>query len=141
MEQPWFGWGGWGASRVQDDNGKDLITDSLWIIHIGKAGCVGLAALTLMLLLPRAVACFDWRTELWLHPMVAPVIVLGMMTSLYMFDHLMNGMVNPIFMLALGAVASAHYAVPTVARRPMPQMMRRPAYAPQTMTPASFRPV
>ena len=140
MEQPWFGWGTWGAARVQDDDGKDRVTDSLWIIQIGNAGIVGLVALTLTLLLPMIVACFDWRVELWLHPMVAPVIVLGMMTSLYMFDHLMNGMVNPIFMLALGAVSSAHYAVPAVSRRQMPQQMRRPTQSDQTVTPANFRP-
>jgi hypothetical protein len=141
MEQKWFGWGGWGAARVRDDNDKDVVTDSLWIIQVGKAGIVGLAALTLMLLLPMILACFDWRAELWTHPSVAPVIVLGMMTSLYMFDHLMNGMVNPIFMLALGAVSSAHYAVPRVTQRAMPKQMRRPTQMQQqTITPANFRP-
>jgi hypothetical protein len=126
MERPWFGWGGWGAARVTGEDGKDLVTDSLWIITIGKAGWVGLFGLTAMLLLPMFLVCRDWRIELWTHPLVAPVVVMGMMTSLYMFDHLMNGMVNPIFMLALGAVASAHYAVPVMNRRPMPLVMQRP---------------
>ncbi len=123
MERPWFGWGGWGAARVTGEDGKDLITDSLWIITIGKAGWVGLAALTAMLLLPMFLVLYDWRIELWLHPLVAPVIVLGMMVALYMFDHLMNGMVNPIFMLAVGAVSSVHYAVPLAARMPAPAAM------------------
>ena len=48
------------------------------------------------------------------------MVVLGMMVALYMFDHLMNGMVNPIFMLACGAVGSAHFAVPLAARYPAP---------------------
>jgi hypothetical protein len=73
----------------------------------------------------------DWRVELWSHPLVAPVVILGMVSALYMFDHLMNGMVNPIFMLATGAATSAHYCVPAVSRRAMPQGMRRPAYATQ----------
>jgi hypothetical protein len=143
MEKPWFGWGGWGGARVAGDDGKDLVTDSLWIITIGKAGWVGLGALTLMLLLPMILVCYDWRIELWTHPMVAPVVVLGMMTSLYMFDHLMNGMVNPIFMLAVGAVSSAHYAVPTATRRPMLQTMhRRPPtpFQPRPASPQGFRP-
>src|SRR5439155_2863840 len=93
MERPWFGWGGWGASRVQDENGKDLVTDSLWIITIGKAGWVGLIGLTLMLLLPMILVVHDWRVELWTHPAIAPIVVLGMMVALYLFDHLMNGMV------------------------------------------------
>ena len=52
--------------------------------------------------------------------MVAPVVVLAMVVALYMFDHLMNGMVNPIFMLATGAVGSAHYVFPEMARRARP---------------------
>ena len=123
MEKPVFGWGGWGASRVQDEQGKDLITDSLWIITLGKYGWVGLAALMGVLLLPLALVCLDWRVELWHHPLVAPVVVLAMVCTLYMFDHLMNGMVNPIFMLAAGAVGSAHYVFPAIARRATPLQM------------------
>ena len=123
MEHPWFGWGGWGNARVQGDDGKDLVTDSLWIITVGKAGWVGLMALTVMLLLPMYLICRDWKVELWTHPMVAPVVVLGMISALYMFDHLMNGMVNPIFMLATGAAGSAHFALPRMNRRPMSMAM------------------
>jgi hypothetical protein len=123
MEKPVFGWGGWGASRVQDEQGKDLITDSLWIITLGKYGWVGLMALMAVLLLPLALVCADWRVELWHHPLVAPVVVLAMVCTLYMFDHLMNGMVNPIFMLAAGAVGSAHYIFPAMARRATPLQM------------------
>jgi hypothetical protein len=140
MEHPWFGWGGWGDARVKDDiTGKELVTDSLWIIHLGKYGWVGLLGLIATMLLPMVLVCFDWRMELWTHPAVAPIVVLGMMTSLYMFDHLMNAMVNPIFMLTLGAVASAHYAVPQVTQRSMPQHARRPMYR-QPVAPANFRP-
>jgi hypothetical protein len=146
MENPFFGWGGWGGYRVTGDDGKELITDSLFIITLGKAGWVGLAALTAMLLLPMLLVCYDWRIEYWSHPMVAPVIVLGMMVALYMFDHLMNGMVNPIFMLACGAVSAAHFAVPMAARYPMPPPMmpmsrppnvpQRPPHRPVTPRPA-----
>jgi hypothetical protein len=139
MERPWFGWGGWGGYRVADENGKDLVTDSLWIITLGKSGWVGVIGLMTMLLLPLLLVAFDWRVELWLHPLVAPVVVLAMVVAMYMFDHLMNGMVNPIFMLAAGAVNAAHYAVPRVAARAMPQQMRRPApFTP--VAPQSFRP-
>ena len=66
------------------------------------------------------------------------------MTSLYMFDHLMNGMVNPIFMLATGAVAGAHFNRLPKARpaNSGPIMMGRPQrrYVPQQVNPQSFRP-
>jgi hypothetical protein len=123
MEKPVWGWGGWGQSRVQDEQGKDLITDSLWIITLGKYGWVGLLSLMAMLLLPMILVMKDWRVELWHHPAVAPVVVLAIVCSLYMFDHLMNGMVNPIFMLAAGAVGSAHYIFPEMARRATPRQM------------------
>ena len=140
LERPYFGWGSWGGYRVTDEYGKDLITDSLWIITLGSRGIVGVSALTAMLLLPMLLVCYDWRVQFWTHPLVAPVVVLGMMVALYMFDHLMNGMVNPIFMLACGAVSSAHYAVPLAARYPAtPQMIpiNRPAYPPR---PQAIRP-
>jgi hypothetical protein len=55
---------------------------------------------------------------------------------LYMFDHLMNGMVNPIFMLAVGAVGSAHYIRNPAPQRAMPVMMgQRPPQYPQPVRP------
>ena len=62
-------------------------------------------------------------------PFLLGWLVLGpvMMVSLYMFDHLMNGMVNPIFMLACGAVGSAHFAVPLAARYAAPAPRGRAA--------------
>src|SRR5205823_4753004 len=45
LEQPAFGWGGWGRSRVVDDTGRDLtVTDGLWVIALGDRGFFGLAA-------------------------------------------------------------------------------------------------
>ena len=141
MKKPWVGWGSWGGYRVTDEYGKDIVTDSLWIITLGKHGFIGLWALSAVLLLPMLLVCYDWRADLWTHPLVGPVVVLGMMVALYMFDHLMNGMVNPIFMLACGAVMSAHYAVPMAARYPaappQPMAAHRPAYAPR---PQAVRP-
>lgn len=42
-QRPFFGWGGWGRSRVYDPRtGKDVtITDGYWIIAIGTYGWVG----------------------------------------------------------------------------------------------------
>ncbi len=36
MQQPLWGWGTWGASRITGDDGRDLApTDGLWIIYLG----------------------------------------------------------------------------------------------------------
>jgi hypothetical protein len=38
----WFGWGGWGRSRVFDENGQDIsITDGFWAIELGSSGLIG----------------------------------------------------------------------------------------------------
>jgi hypothetical protein len=130
MEQPWFGWGGWDRSAVTNDEGRNCTTDSLFIITLGKAGWVGLFGLYAMLVTPMFLVLADWKVEQWTHPMLAPVVVLGMITALYMFDHLMNGMVNPIFMLAVGAVTSAHYVLPQVMwRAPVAAAVPTPAGA------------
>jgi hypothetical protein len=139
MERPWFGWGGWGRSRVQDESGKDVVTDSLWIITFGEWGVIGLAGLTLMLLLPMILVCIDYHPRLWLHPAIAPLVAMSLVCVLYMCDHLLNGMVNPIFMLMCGAATMAHAAVPRAAIAPQPvyagygpqprrRMMPRPAF-------------
>lgn len=109
LDRPVFGWGTWGDARVKDEEGKNSgIIDSLWIIVIGQQGLVGLVALITMLLLPMCLVLYDYPPASWAHPRVAPIAALGLLLVLYMFDHLMNAMVNPIFMLACGAVSSAH---------------------------------
>jgi hypothetical protein len=108
MERPVWGWGGWGRARDYNELGKTATTDALWIITLGNAGIVGLAGLTLMLLLPILLAMHDFPIATWSYPRVAPVIALALVLVLYMLDHLMNGMVNPIFMLATGSLGSMH---------------------------------
>jgi hypothetical protein len=115
----WFGHGTW--ARVQKDDGRDVVTDSLWIIVLGRAGVVGIIGLCGMLLLPMFLICWDYRLQFWWHPMVAPAVALALVCMLYMFDHLFNGMVNPIFMLACGGVCAAHYNIPLAAKGYVPQ--------------------
>jgi hypothetical protein len=133
MEHAWFGWGGWGGSKVVNENGKMLVTDSLWLITLG------LGALTMMLLMPMILVCWDYRVEWWSHPAIAPAVVLAMMCAMYMFDHLMNGMVNPIFMLAVGAVSAGHYAVPQAVKAPA-RAPARTMTSPRRVPPPAFRP-
>jgi hypothetical protein len=65
-------------------------------------------SLTTMLLLPMVLALRDYQVQMWSHPRVAPVIVLALLLVLYMLDHLMNAMVHPVFMLAVGGVCGSH---------------------------------
>ncbi len=106
-ERIWFGWGGWGRARVPIDNyGKMTVQDSLWIIAFGHHGTVGLASMTLSMLLPvTALTWLRYPARLWSHPKVAPTAALLVVISLYMVDSLFNALLNPIYVLAIGGVA------------------------------------
>jgi len=40
----------------------------------------------------------------WMHPQIAPAVVLCVLLGLYMVDNLLNAMINPIFMVASGGI-------------------------------------
>lgn len=53
QERPVFGWGGYGRSRVHDEQGEDIsIADGYWIILLGTKGWVGYIALLGLLVFP-----------------------------------------------------------------------------------------
>ena len=106
IKKPLFGWGGWGRSRVHNEEGEDItVTDGLWIIILGKHGLVGLGLFSLSLLLPIANLLRHCRVKDWTHPQVAPAAVLSLLLGLYMVDNLLNAMVNPIFTVIAGGLA------------------------------------
>ena len=131
LEQPVFGWGGWGRGRVYDDDGRDIsVTDGLWIITLGQRGVVGLIVLTASILLPGILLLRSYPITAWAHPSVAPAAALATMLALYMIDSLMNGMVNPVFALAAGATtgtaAAPMHRIPSIqGRQKQPRSGRR----------------
>lgn len=106
FEKPFFGWAGWGRARVYDRYGKDIsVTDGQWVIAVGQNGLVGLAAFTATLLLPVWLTLKRFPIRHWSHPQVAPAAAMAMVLIIYMVDNLLNAMINPVFMLAAGALA------------------------------------
>jgi len=105
LDGSFFGWGGWNRSRVFDEEGKDIsVTDGLWIITLGSKGIYGLILLTVVVLLPVVLLLFrstpaQWHTKEW-----GTVAAMSMLLLLYMIDNLLNGMVNPVFMLFNGGI-------------------------------------
>lgn len=103
LEQPVFGWGGWGRNRPVE-NRAGVVTDGLWVITMGQHGIVGLASITAvilagpMLMLWRASSS-DWRQPRW-----AAAVALAVLLSLFMVDCLFNACPNPVFTLACGGV-------------------------------------
>lgn len=105
LERPVFGWGGWGRSRIKDEEtGEDTsVTDGLWIILLGTQGVAGLAAVTAIFLLPpllwfRAHPPHQWAR---IRPAETAVAVL---LPLVMIDNLFNGIGNPVYVLLAGGL-------------------------------------
>ena len=109
VEQPVFGWGGWGRSAVYfDDNYRDanhvVPTDGLWIIVLGTKGYVGLILFYVALEFP--VILFLWRfpATTWRIPAIAPTALSATLLGLYMIDCTLNGFVNIIYISLAGAI-------------------------------------
>ena len=106
-ERMWLGWGGWGRQRVQDEQGNDLsVTDGAWIIYFGSYGILGVTALFAMMLLPIAAICCRYTRGEIFSPPFAGVAVLSVVSLLHAADCLPNSMLNPVFTVAMGGLAS-----------------------------------
>ena len=108
MQKPIFGWGGWGRGMPEIGyvDGFKVIPDALWTITISGKGLVGLVSLTLSMLLP---ALLFWRRiprKTWLTPAHGHVLGLVLMLIVSMLDFLLNAMLNPIVIVALGATTA-----------------------------------
>src|ERR1700677_1559558 len=75
VEQPVFGWGGWGRSDAYFNANspwpKRVPTDGLWIIILGTKGYVGVTLLYLTLILPAVLFIWRFPARLWGDPRVA----------------------------------------------------------------------
>ncbi len=107
MQGSFFGWGGFGRSRVYDDTGKDIsVTDGLWVIVLGVNGVYGLFWLVSAIQWPIVLFIYrvkpqSWNTGTW-GISAATAIFLG----IYMIDNLLNAMINPVYMLFGGSLVS-----------------------------------
>ena len=126
--QPFFGWGGWNRQIVTNEWGLRTVIDSGWISVVGKFGVVGLISWLLCILTPPLLILFKYPTDMWKHPKIAPTIVLSVILMLYMFDFLLNNMINPVYMLAAGALLGAYSQAPEVDElysRPNPSQKKK----------------
>jgi hypothetical protein len=107
LDRPWLGWGGWGRSRVYDEEGRDLtITDGLWIITLGTTGLVGLLALALSLALPALLLLRLVPPRRWREPWLAPAAGLTVVLLLWAVDEVLNAMPTPLYPAMAGALLS-----------------------------------
>jgi len=105
LDGTFFGWGGWSRSRVFDEEGKDIsVTDGLWIITLGTKGIYGLILLVIVIELPVLLLLYRSSPAQWKTSEYAAIAVMAVLLVLYMIDNLLNGMINPIFMLFNGGL-------------------------------------
>ena len=104
-ERPILGWSGWNRFQVTDHNGKLQTTpDGMWVIARGQFGFVGLLALGSVLLLPAIVLRVRYPAEIWKRAGFGPALALTMLVLMFTIDCLMNAMVSPMYVLALGGL-------------------------------------
>ncbi len=105
LQRPLFGWGGWGRSRVYDDEtGEDVsVTDGFWIIALGTRGYFGLFSITLAMILPMLLFVINCPAKLWGKPGFAPTAVICIIPLLFMIDCMLNSMVNQAYIIFAGA--------------------------------------
>jgi hypothetical protein len=107
LERPWFGWAGWGRSRVYDEYGNDIsITDGFWVIALGTNGWFGLGAWMLVMLLPVAMTLWKrWRLVAG-DGVDRVVLCAATVPLMHAIDCLANAMPNPVYYVLLAAVVS-----------------------------------
>jgi hypothetical protein len=100
-----FGWGGYGRSRVYDETGKDIsITDGLWIITYGTNGIFGLIVMVNAIQWPLIFFFLRIKPELWKTKTWGMSAVIAVFLGIFMVDNLLNAMINPVYMLCSGSL-------------------------------------
>ena len=140
LEQPIFGWGGWGRSAVyfdaETDWKKPVPTDGLWIIVLGTKGFVGLSLFYLALVLPAVLFVWRFPARPWGDPRLAAGSLAAVFLGLYMVDCLLNAFPNMIYITLAGgliglepkqlrAIPAARRGIEAAGRRAVGGALRR----------------
>ena len=123
LARKWLGWGGWNRSRPNDQPGT--VTDGLWVITLSQHGIVGLIAWLGTGLVAPAVLAIRLRPEAWLHASAASGVAIAFVLTLFAIDSLLNAGVIPVYVFALGGLASVAAAIPSGTRPVAVHVVRR----------------
>ncbi len=105
MERPVFGWGRYQRSFVRDEEGELIsVPDGMWVLVLGQDGVVGLAAATLIYLLPVLLFLRALPPRSWKNKKLTPLIFIPLFLLLTMVDNLFNDMFTPMAILAGGSL-------------------------------------
>lgn len=108
LQRPLLGWGMIGRAWPRDEeSGKRTIEmiDALWLITFSTRGYIGLFSLIVMMLVgPWLILRFIKKQKIGITFDQAGPVLLGLIVILFMIDCLMNGMLNPVYILVSGAL-------------------------------------
>jgi hypothetical protein len=108
LERPWLGWGRWNRAHVFNAAGKDItIADAMWIIIFGQQGYVGLVVWLVVMAQPLLKVWWFAERSHKIPQHLAHMLPLAMLVFVYQADSLLNGMLNPIFIMVMGGVLCA----------------------------------
>jgi hypothetical protein len=110
LQRPSFGWGGWGRSRIYDEEGRDVsVTDSMFLITLGTLGFMGCVSQMGLYLTPAARFLFS-RLMVDPHRRLKVssewVLPFGAILILHSIDNLFNAFPNTIYPIIAGGLAS-----------------------------------
>jgi tetratricopeptide (TPR) repeat protein len=119
VQQPVFGWGGWGRSAVYwEGEGYrwQVPVDGRWLATFGVKGFVGLILLYVAMALPAFLFLRNVPVRLWNHPHVAAATVAAALLGLNLIDLLVNGFINMIYVTLAGGLISLRMIPHTTGR-------------------------
>ncbi|MBM3973796.1 MAG: hypothetical protein FJ301_06810 [Planctomycetes bacterium] len=107
LEQPLFGWGGWGRNRVFSEEGIDIsVTDGLWVILLGINGWTGLCSWLALVTSCHLPILRHWRRAGASRVADGPILWAMVVVILHSIDSMANAMTNPIYYMLMGALVS-----------------------------------
>lgn len=99
------GWGGSGGNfTINPRDGSQTVPDSLWGIMYSVFGAPGLFGFMATLLLPAFIFVLRYPARLWKHPKLAPVAVLPVINTLFVWDCTVNAFPNVVFLVISGGL-------------------------------------
>lgn len=119
-ERKWFGWGGYGRSRLYNEQGRDIsIADGEWIIRYGDRGIVGFVGSFGLLVWPVLVA-YRRRKRIKDPESLALVDSMSLLAAICTVDLLPNGLFTVLPYVFAGALAGVTEGAtkPVQARQP-----------------------
>jgi hypothetical protein len=115
--RPLLGWSSWGVDPSFDARGsaQPVIRDSYWIITASNYGLVGLALFFCLFCVPLLALVRRTPVHEWRSPRFAGTVVVALALWAFVCDCLLNAMINPAYIVALGGVTSLAARVPALA--------------------------